>query len=120
MSSQTSHKKGGHHVSRAEKKRRGRLFGFIVLGLPALALIFYTVDRTGSYETVTGTVVETSSYVHNGRDRRGEHTHVSAVVEYEGHRYKVEPGDRFQQGQAVSVEVRRGRLSNYPYFVQAW
>ena len=86
----------------------------------ALALIFYTVDRSGAHETVSGTVVETSSYLHSGGDRRGEDSHVSAVVDFEGHRYKVEPGDRFEQGQVVSVEVRRGRLTGYPYFVQAW
>ena len=120
MSAKSGRKKSGHHVSRAEKRRRGRTYGFIVLGLLLAALAFYYLDRSGASETISGTVVETSSYVHSGTDAQGEHSHISAVVDYEGHRQTVEPGDRFQQGQAVSVEVRRGRITGYPYFIQAW
>ena len=120
MSSKTGRKRGGRHVSRAGKRRRGRIYGFIVLGLLTMVLAFYYVDRSGASETLSGTVVETSTYLHNGRDARGEHSHVSAVLEYEGHRHKVEPGDRFRQSQVVSVEIRRGRITGYPYFVQAW
>ncbi len=120
MSSKTDRKRGGHHVSRAGKRRRGRLYGFLVMGSMALALAFYYVDRSGASETLSGFVVETSTYLHSGRDARGEHSHVSAVIEYEGHRLKVEPGDRFRQNQVVSVEIRRGRITGYPYFVQAW
>ncbi len=120
MSSKTGRKRGGRHVSRAGKRRRGRIYGFIVLGLLTMALAFYYVDRSGASETLSGTVVGTATYMHSGRDARGEHSHVSAVVEYEGHRRKVEPGDRFTQSQVVSVEIRRGRITGYPYFVQAW
>ncbi len=120
MSSRTGRKREGHHVSRAGKRRRGRIYGFVVLGLLTMALAFYYMDRSGASETLSGIVVETSSYVHSGRDAQGEHSHVSAVIEFEGHRQKVEPGDRFRQSQVVSVEIRRGRISGYPYFVQAW
>lgn len=120
MTARSSHPKRSHHASRAEKQRRGRLYGLLFLGLPALALAFYAVDRTGTTETLSGTVVKTSTYLHSGRDTQGEHSHVSALLEYEGHRYRLEPGDRFQQGQAVSVEIRRGRITGFPYFVQAW
>ena len=120
MSSKAGRKRGGHHVSRAGKRRQGRTYGFIVLGLLTMALAFYYVDRSGASETLSGTVVETSTYMHAGRDAQGEHSHVSAVLEYEGYRHKVEPGDRFQQSQVVHVEIRRGRITGYPYFVQAW
>ena len=120
MSSKTGRKRGGHHASRAGKRRRGRIYALIVLGLLTVAVALYYVDRSGASETLSGTVVQTSTYMHSGRDARGEHSHVSAVIEFEGHRQKVEPGDRFRQSQVVSVEIRRGRITGYPYFVQAW
>ena len=108
-----------HGRSRADRRRRGRYIGWVVLGTPALAFLIYQVDRSGPLETVDGMVVETRSYTHNAGDRQGPHTHVEAVLEYEGHRHTVRPGDRFRQLDPVQVEVRRGRLTGYPYFVQA-
>ena len=122
MSSKSAAKQTGgrHHRSRADKKRRGRRYGLVILGIPTLALLFYLVDRSGPIETVAGSVVETSSYLHSGTDGSGEHSHLMAVLEYEGHRFKLDRADRYQTGDAVSVEVRRGRMTGYPYFVQAW
>ncbi len=110
----------GRHKSRAEKKRRGNIYGAVILGVPTLAFLFYLADRSGPLDTIQGSVVSTSSYVHSGRDAQGEHTHVSAVLEYEGYSYTLAPADRFQQGDTVSIEIHRGRLTGHPYFVQAW
>lgn len=122
MSPKRAAKKAGgrHHLSRADKKRRGRRYGLFILGIPTLALAFYLVDRTGPVETIAGSVAETSSYLHSGTDGSGEHSHWTAVLEYEGHRFKLDRADQYQKGDAVSVEVRRGRLTGYPYFVQVW
>jgi hypothetical protein len=120
MGSKQTKKKTARHLSRAEKRRRGRIYGLIFLGIPTLAFVFYLVDYSGPREVLQGTVVETSSYTHSGGDRAGEHTHVAAVLEYEGSRYTLKPGDRFRRGDRISVEVRRGRITGHPYFVQAW
>ncbi len=46
-----------HARSRAERRRRGRYVGWVVLGVPALLFVLYLIDRTGPLETVDGTVV---------------------------------------------------------------
>ena len=111
---------GKHHLSRADKKRRGRRYGLFILGIPTLVLLFYMIDRSGPFETVGGSVVEISSYLHSGQDGQGEHSHQIATLEYEGHRYKLDRADTYRNGDAVQVEVRRGRITGYPYFAQSW
>ena len=119
MEKKSRTKDGHHHPSRADRRRRGRNIGLWVLGIAALVFIFYLIDRSGPLETVNGVVVETRSYTHSGGDRSGAHTHVEAVLEFEDHRYTLQPGDRFAEGQLIQVEVHRGRITGYPYFVQA-
>ena len=120
MATKHERKKHGHHrLSFAEQIRRGRRIGAAVLGTAALIYLFYLVDRTGPSQKIDGRVVETHAYPHSGDDQAGPHVHIEAILEYEGHRYKLEPGDRFKPGDAVTVEVHRGRFTGYPYFVQA-
>ncbi len=84
MSSKASRR---HQLSRRDKRRRGRRYGLVILGIPTLALLFYLVDRSGPVETIAGSVVETSTYLHSGRDSQGEHSNVAAILEFEGHRF---------------------------------
>lgn len=119
MASKRGKKQGHSKRSQAEQKRRGRLIGFTVLGLLAVLVAFYAIDRTGATETIAGVVVDTTSYDHAGTDRQGTHTHVAAVLEYEGKTYTIQPADRYNVGDEVIVEVLRGRLTGYPYFIQA-
>jgi len=109
-----------HHVSQAVRKRRGRNAGVLILGALALVFIAYLFDRSGPLETIDGLCVDTRSYTHTSTDGEGPHTHVEAVLEYERHRYALRPGDRFKIGEPVTVEIRRGRLTRYPYFEQAY
>ena len=113
--------KGGkkNRASKADKKRRGRNTGLYILGGLALLFVLYLIDRSGPLETVDGFCVDTSRYNHSGTDG-GTHTHVEAIVEYEGHRYSVRPGDQFAVGDPVAIEVHRGHFTGYPYFNQAY
>ena len=105
---------GGAGRSKEEKKRRGRNLGMWILGGAVAALAFYYVDRSGAVENIDAVVVDTGTYTHTTAD--GSHDHREATVEYEGHRYTIQPADNIQLGGSVRVTIRRGRITGYPYF----
>ena len=108
-----------HKDSKADKKRRGRNLGTIILGALGLLFIGFLIDRTGPEESLVGEVVETRNYEHNSGDQQGSHTHVEAIIEFEGKRHTLSPADRLRRGDRVYVLVRRGRFTGYAYFVSA-
>lgn len=113
-------KKGGKgRASQAERRRRGRIIGLCLLGGVVLLAALYLIDRGGPLETIGGVVIDTSTYNHT-TGQQGSHTHIEAVLESEGHRFSLRPGDGFQVGDPVTIEIRRGRLTGYPYFQQAY
>lgn len=66
-------------------------------------------------ETIPAQVVEVRTYPHTPRG--GEtHTHVDAVIEYEGARHTLKRADTLAQGEWVEVNVRRGRLTGRPHY----
>ena len=115
-------KKGGKKPtgkgSRGTRKRRGRNIGLWILGAIVLAFVFYYIDSSGATETVNGVVVKMGTYDHG--TRQGTHTHSEATVEFEGHRYTIRPASNLNLGDPVSVTVRRGRITGYPYFETAF
>lgn len=113
--SQGTSARKAHHPSRAGRRRRGRNLGLWILAGIVLALAFYYIDRSGGTETLDALVVETGTYTHTTRTG-GAHTHTEATVEYEGHRYTVRPADNLRTGETVRVNIRRGRITGYPYF----
>lgn len=99
----TARRRGGS----SRKVRRRMRWILVVLGG---AIGLYVYDYRAPLETVRGRVASTRTYPHRGTGGR-PHTHIEAVIEYEGARHTLPRADGLRKGQGILVDVRRGRLS---------
>ncbi len=98
-------------VRAARARRAAIILG--VLAIPAL----WVFERSGAQERVEAEVTETRRWLHY-TNATESHTHVAATLQIEGlSETTLERADGYVRGQRVPVWIRRGRLSNWPYFM---
>jgi hypothetical protein len=74
-------------------------------------------ECSGSEELVDAEVTGTRRWRHVASDGTS-HPHLSATLEIEGlNEVGLERADGYERGQRVPVWVERGRISNWPYFL---
>jgi len=116
--------KGGTKRQRSEARRRvaqqratnSKLVRFGLLSLVVIVPGLWWFDHTGPQEIVDAEVVDTQRYNHVNQ-ASGPHTHIRATLLIDGRAKEVIPkADRLERGQHLEVWIRRGRLTNYPYY----
>ena len=96
-------------VSKQTRRFRRRVRWTFLLALVVAGL--YVYDRSGPAEKVQGHVAATSTYVHDTGAAGNRHTHIEAVLEFDGARHSVRPADDLSRGDLLVVQLRRGRLT---------
>jgi hypothetical protein len=95
--------------------RRARGGGIVALLLASAGL--WTFEQSGPQERVESEVTETRRWRHNPQGGRS-HPHVAATLQIEGlSETTIQQADSYERGQRVAVWIRRGRISNWPYFL---
>jgi hypothetical protein len=108
---------------RETRRRRASLHArrrrFIRAGIVALVLLpaaLWAFDLSGPEEIVEAQVLQTRFWRHRPANAR-PHNHTRAILIIEGlNEVNLDQADGLSRGQRVSVWIRRGRLSGYPYF----
>jgi hypothetical protein len=99
---------------RRRRWRRSRYAGIAaaVLAVPLL----YAFEHNGGQELVDAQVIATRLRRHYAGG--SSHSHTSATLQIEGlSEAAIDRADGYERGQRVSVWIRRGRLSGWPYFL---
>ncbi len=108
---------------RAQRRRAARLrrlrrrLGWASLIAAALgAAGLWSFDQTGPSEQVMAEVIETRRWRHV-EPGGSSHPHTAATLRIEGlSETTLDRADGYIRGQRVPVWIRRGRISDWPYF----
>jgi hypothetical protein len=96
--------------------RRRRFIRATIVAVILLPAALWALDLSGPEELVEAQVLRTRFWRHRPANAR-PHNHTRAILIIEGlNEVNIDQADGFSRGQRVSVWVRRGRLSGYPYF----
>ena len=115
----------GNKRQRAEARRRAaeqkaantKLKRYALIAFAIIVPLLWWVDRRGPEEIVSAEVIQTQSYQHVN-EKSGPHTHLRATILIDGRAEEdLQRADNYVRGQQLEVWIRRGRISNYPYYI---
>jgi hypothetical protein len=100
------------------RRRRRRLVRLAIAAAILVVPALWGVEMSGDEEVVQAEVLRTRLWRHRPASGR-PHVHSEATLIIEGlNEVSVPQADGLERGSRVDVWIRRGRLSEWPYFVE--